>query len=275
MKYKKNQGDFMKHLKTQLRFMELSSKSYDEGFEDEAQRLAATIRVLFHDTSSSTSLLTHLGMKNNIYLISSTSQYVPANLISYLGLLTMKMTVGVGGEYEPNCNSHDDMPNKWLKFNDWWNEIVIDDKNNVFSRRDLILDVSNKDGGSHVDHTLNDKYSNLTINNSIGWMYSSENTESAFDNNPAYACIRQIAHEIMFSFRWMEMIKTYTRVGSSKTIKASYVGTSLYLYEEVSDTAVSKLFDDPKVTRLENRKFYHDTVILKDNSRQIRGVISD
>ncbi len=95
MKYQKTNEDFQKHLATQIKFIEASSKSYDAGFEDEAQRLATTLRVLFHDSSKdSISLLSHLKVKNIIYLLSSVYQYVPANLASYLGFLTLSHTIG-------------------------------------------------------------------------------------------------------------------------------------------------------------------------------------
>jgi len=43
--------------------MSRSCSSYDEGYEDEAVRIATTIRVLIHDTQQSTSMLTHLDAK--------------------------------------------------------------------------------------------------------------------------------------------------------------------------------------------------------------------
>lgn len=31
-------------------------------------------------------------------------------------------------------------------FNDWWNEIIFDDKKNKFTRRDIVTYVANQDG---------------------------------------------------------------------------------------------------------------------------------
>ena len=62
-----------------------STKSFDEGFEDEAQRLAASLRVILHDTSSSKSLFRTLGFKKNFLFVSSASRYVSVNELSYTG----------------------------------------------------------------------------------------------------------------------------------------------------------------------------------------------
>lgn len=35
-------------------------------------------------------------------------------------------------------------------FNDWWNEIIFDDKKNKFTRRDIVTYVANQDGGAHA-----------------------------------------------------------------------------------------------------------------------------
>lgn len=273
--YHKTKDDFMKHLKTQIRYLENSSKSYDDGFEDEAPRLATAIRVLFHDYKrNSTSLLTHLQVKNNIHLISSVDQYIPNNLVSYLGFLTLRYTVGGEALYIPNCTNDDECPNKWLSFNDWWNEIVLDDKVNIFSRRELVLKVANKDGGTHVDESLNEDYAGLTVNNSIGWFYEIENDRHPFDNNPAYACIRQIAQEVLLSLKLYNMTRSFTRRTQNKNIKAAYIDDNLYIYkDDKTDPLRSKLFFDSRVKRIENRNLYKDEVLLSDNGAFTRATI--
>jgi hypothetical protein len=51
-----------------LGFLDRSARSFDDGHEDEALRLATTMRVLFHNTPLSTSLLKHLSMENTTML---------------------------------------------------------------------------------------------------------------------------------------------------------------------------------------------------------------
>jgi hypothetical protein len=52
--------DFQRQLGRQLQFIENSCKEYDLGCKDEAIRISTALRIIFHDTKSSTSLLSHL-----------------------------------------------------------------------------------------------------------------------------------------------------------------------------------------------------------------------
>jgi hypothetical protein len=44
-------ADVQVHLNEQLGFLERSVAAFDQGYEDEAKRLAVTLRVLLHDTT--------------------------------------------------------------------------------------------------------------------------------------------------------------------------------------------------------------------------------
>ena len=61
--YKQSEKELQQHLTDILQALELSSRAFDEGYEGEAKRLAAAIRVLVHDTPNSKSLLGQLGSK--------------------------------------------------------------------------------------------------------------------------------------------------------------------------------------------------------------------
>lgn len=49
--------DLKQQLQRQLSFLESSSLAYDNGAYEEALRMAVSLRVLFHDTNRSISLL--------------------------------------------------------------------------------------------------------------------------------------------------------------------------------------------------------------------------
>jgi hypothetical protein len=188
--------ELYEHLKEQIYFLKSSCSAFDNGFKGEAKRLAVVIRVLVHDTKSSKSLLGLLSSKG-IYFYNTALPYDPKNLVTHMGLIGLRMN-GNGSEYWPPL---DDGPpsrylNKWLTFEEWWDEIVIHDHKNEFSRRNLVLAVSNKDGGAHIDPNLNQAYSNLTRNNSLGWNQVYNGTEAPI-RNPELASIRQIAHEML------------------------------------------------------------------------------
>jgi hypothetical protein len=60
-----------KKLLEQLQFMQRSCEAFDNGFEDEAIRIEASLRIIFHQTNASTSLIAHLGFSGKKMLTSS------------------------------------------------------------------------------------------------------------------------------------------------------------------------------------------------------------
>jgi hypothetical protein len=56
-------SDLMGHLVEQFGFLIRSAQVYDNGIEDEAKRLASTLRILLHDTPKQKSLLASLNKK--------------------------------------------------------------------------------------------------------------------------------------------------------------------------------------------------------------------
>lgn len=198
-KYQLSHDDMVEHLRDQMSFLRMSADAYDAGSESEAKRLATVIRVLFHDTNNSTSLLTHLGRKAGLRLTDSAEPINPRNLLPTPGLVMMRAQSGVGGSYVPPLDMLAPPRQKPPKpFDNWWTDDVTkapDGK--LYSRKDYVLTTSNKEGGAHVDHRLDSAYNDLARNNAFGMMY--EETGAApmpFERNPALASVRQIAWEV-------------------------------------------------------------------------------
>lgn len=192
-KYKLNQQDLLEHWNDQLSFIKSSAQEFDIGKENEARRIATSLRIMFHETASSHSLIKQTNLKHNFQLWSSAGLYTPSNLLSSWVLL--EMSVGESGlHYKPLSNTNG--RTFFLVCQDWWNEIIFDDKNNVFTRKDIVCYVANQDGGAHVDPKLNEKYAALTKHNSLGW---TDGMGNSANNNPAYNAVRQIAQELIVS----------------------------------------------------------------------------
>lgn len=188
-------------LKEQINFLKSSCVSFDDGFSGEAKRIATVIRVLVHDTKNSHSLLNLLNLKN-IEFYNSSYKLEPSNSCTHIGLVFMRIElVNNGSEYLPFLDDVLPDSNRLDKFENWWSEIVIKDKNhNSFSREDIILLVSNKEGGAHVDPKLDIKFENLLRNNSINWHFNSGGKVKPFgkeSNQLVMASIRQIGHELL------------------------------------------------------------------------------
>lgn len=200
--YKQSYDELALHLKEQIRFLINSSKSFDEGFEGEGKRLAVAIRVLVHDTSKSRSLLGLL-KKKDMQFYDTATDFNPWNLLSSNCLTAMRLrktSNGAVAEYVPYLDMSPSKIEK-VKFEEWWNKIIIVDKHHrQFTRKSLVLAVSNQDGGAHVDPSLDFSYAELSRLNSLSCYLINErcSTES-IKNGPELPSIRQIAHEILKS----------------------------------------------------------------------------
>lgn len=185
-------------LKNQIQFLKNSCESFDNNFEDEAMRIAAVIRVMLHDTSMSKSLLRQLGLKN-IQFRDSATAYDPLNLIPTHGLVGIHLGGGAPPRFSVRLGER---PYKLVSFDEWWNKIVIaDEQKNKFTRKDLILALTNKEGGSHVDPLLDEDWNALTRLFSIGWKYTSaEGTLKSMEGVEKYS-MRQIGFEVIESLK--------------------------------------------------------------------------
>ena len=197
-KQPQSQTELSQHLKDHLGFLQASANAYDGGFAGEAKRLAVSIRVLVHDTNISKSLLGQLGQKSANF-VDTAFPVEAGNLSSHTGLVMVSASPSGGARYMAFL---DDAPHGQIRtvdFDSWWNTTVfIDARKNALSRKDLVLAVTNQDGGAHVDPALNQTYADLSRNNSLGWIFSDGKTTQPLEK-PECAAIRQIAHELLKS----------------------------------------------------------------------------
>lgn len=181
------------HLKDHLGFLQSSAEEFDGGQTSEAKRLAVSLRVLFHGTAQSHSLLSQLDRLNGKF-ISTSIPHDPRNDSSHSGLIMTAMST-THAEYVAPLD--DVICQRWLPFSEWWEEIVfVDNKKTTLSRKTLVLSIANKDGGAHVDPKLSDVYARLSRQNSLGWILTTGKESSAIES-PERAAIRQIAHETL------------------------------------------------------------------------------
>lgn len=155
---KRGRTELIELLREQLAFLEDSGRSFDAGVEAEAKRLATVIRVLVHDTGSSSSLLKQLGIKHQLRYLDTAER--PAR---GPGILIEQWSVGLGGicldadgvRFEAPLRDLSRDNFGWQSFPTWWNRVVLADKAaERFTRKDLVLFLANKEGGAHVDQDL-------------------------------------------------------------------------------------------------------------------------
>ena len=178
MKFERDPAEFHEQLVTQLRHLRRSADAFDVGDSSDGQRLSVIIRTLVHDTRTSTSLLGHLGVKDQLTFIDTRLQPhegLPLDaVILHAGLAVLRVHSGVGVTFAaPLDKLSPERQGPATRFLQWWTEPVVSDlQNNAFARRDFVLSVANQDGGVHIDQTLGARYAALTRNNSMGIMGS-------------------------------------------------------------------------------------------------------
>ncbi|HEL2000946.1 hypothetical protein [Streptococcus suis] len=194
VKIKKNTDELEEYWNDQISYLKRAIDYFDEGNETEARRIASSLRILLHHTKSSQALIKQLN-RNVIYL-SSSFLYTPSNLLSTWTLLVLEIKDNQL-TYKPNLDFYGKGERLfYLTFEDWWNEIIFDDKQNVFTRKDIILFVANNDGGAHVDPELKESFALLTKCNSLG---VTNNYGDSPLSNPIYQAVRVIAEEFLLS----------------------------------------------------------------------------
>lgn len=208
-KIKQHPDELKKQLREQFRFLQKSALEFDKGDESEAKRMATSIRILLHDKRSE-SLLSILGIKDKIKFLNTASAYNPDNLLSHFGLAEINLCSNnekTSAQYKARLDEfikilgHED----WQSFKSWWEMIVIADRNkNKFTRKDIILNIADTDGGAHVDREINKEYADLSRNNSMNWSLVSDSSGKK-DVSPIMAIelvsVRQITYEVLLSLK--------------------------------------------------------------------------
>jgi hypothetical protein len=76
-RHRQTDPELMEHLYQQIAFLRRSASQYDNGEFSEAKRLATTLRILLHDSHTSKSLLTQLGLKEKLRFVDTAGDVAP------------------------------------------------------------------------------------------------------------------------------------------------------------------------------------------------------
>ncbi|OAI48212.1 hypothetical protein AYO44_07570 [Planctomycetaceae bacterium SCGC AG-212-F19] len=193
---------FIYQLGRQLRFLETSCRDYDAGNWEEAIRIATTLRVIFHHTNNSTSLLSHLG-ETTINLLSTCGQRASTYQDGFWpGFLQARICIEPPStEFHPNLGTRPGC-HKQVLLSYWWHtEMVFFCAGRKFKRKQLVLDAANKDGGSHVDAALPANYKWLLDGEYFKFSAKPANApETEYPIRFGHvAALRQIAYEVLHS----------------------------------------------------------------------------
>jgi hypothetical protein len=158
---------------------------------DEAIRIGTVIRVLFHDTKNSTSLLTQIGA--GTLRILSTVRPIPPGAIFADGIGLFQMT-SEQTNVRPKLGSGSF---KGLMGRDsWWNQVIAVSNRLEITRRAIVLASTNKDGGAHVDPKLTPEYQELRRGI---WDAVEQDGTAAAISDYQFIFLRQAGYEVLNS----------------------------------------------------------------------------
>jgi len=183
-------------LQRQLGFLKRSCEDFDAGQHDEGLRIAVSLRVIFHDTPASTSLLTHLGIRATAKVLTTFEPGYTENKQTGVISVTVPFWVDSTGARTPPLG--DNERHDFILATEWWDEIVMA-TSHKFSRKDIVLAAANQDGGAHVDASPNPKTQSLV--QGVGThtrIYPQGAVTRQLDNHHFYL-LRQFAHEVLVS----------------------------------------------------------------------------
>lgn len=196
----------------QLEFLIDSCNNYDKGKFNYSKQLATNIRVLVHQTPYSASLLNLLQRQRNMQFCSTAS--FPKNAVYFVSTVFPTQIITNKNGYKkvepvflPILNSNKSIHKKWVDFDSWWNQNILISDQLTFSRREMILYMSNKDGGTHVDPGVIEKYYKVSkATESLFYLTNNSIIDDPYQKGEPFkylhfAVVRQIAHEIILSIR--------------------------------------------------------------------------
>jgi hypothetical protein len=173
------------------------------GDEAEAQRIATSLRVIFHQTGRSTSLLTHLGAARISMLSTTCSPVGPGVLMAPSNLASLVIRRTDEGVTFKSIALLDNAPMKrFIPFADWWEtEIICLTAGVQMTRKSLVLAVADQDGGAHVDATLNPDYTVIKSGSGLiaGFQPPGGDPVVIPLESHSVATLRQIGYEILHS----------------------------------------------------------------------------
>lgn len=184
------------HLHRQLDYLSRSCEIYDAGYQDEAIRLAVAIRTLVHDTPKSQSLLHLLDAKQKIRLPTSwgLAQRLPKNFTP----TAVFPVFGISAEGGTHVPFPLPEPLIYVSVDEWWDEVVWM-QDTPLSRKQIVLNTANKEGGAHVDVKVPKAVSELRTGLAQLVSVKVNGVEVGSPSNYHFLLLRQFAYELLNS----------------------------------------------------------------------------
>lgn len=191
--------ELKEHFDEQVKLILNGIKSFDLWNIEEAKNLVMRLRLFLHEWTWE-SLLKQIWVKDRLKYYDSSLDRIENPMVQiefspYAGLIQFVVwndKVFAILDWNPKA--------KRISFDDRWNGTIFIDTNwTKFSRKDIVIDMANKDGWWHITLNLNEEYRNITRNWSIGIQIRDDENWYKSVKKLEYIAIRQITHELLKS----------------------------------------------------------------------------
>jgi hypothetical protein len=201
-----SQHELYEALQEQLEMLRKSCQRFDHGDPLEAKQIAVRLRILWHHNPKrgSFGLVSQLNLADEVI---DTAFIVPPAITSSESSgpppdERRLFSIGSSRHYVPLFDhGPEGIPKS--PFKQWWEGTVLSDgEGHKFTRKELVLNVANADGGAHVDPKLDSIYYKLTRKGTFGVIRVVPTGEpNKFRRietpSPVAVTLRQIGHETL------------------------------------------------------------------------------
>lgn len=191
--------------KVQEQFLRLheATDGYYAGRLEQALNAAVAIRVLVHETAQSRSLLGQIRRDYFSLEINDRAQPAPKAGETPILDLPVRLRVGAGGASYVRPDFGASFYRR-VPLAQWWSNsfVLIQEGDGWLSKKDIILNVANKDGGAHVDPAVPMSHAHLSSAvQFMRWGFDGISrgkpiADSRIDLNAAYGIIAQSGCEL-------------------------------------------------------------------------------
>ena len=190
----------------ELHFTELSEKlqAAQNGTNLTFRFVAVPIRALVYTKDDSPSLLTQIGVQNEINYFASGQKHTDRTIPPFMAFGGFTVTLTGEGALAKVSSGDDSLmtiTGRFESFDDWWNDIILVNSNgDTWTRKEIVLTFAN----NKVAHTSKPNIKNtwLHSNPTMNWEFSDGAGLKAIDGSLAVAALFVIAKELHRTLRY-------------------------------------------------------------------------
>ena len=181
--------------------------------------MALQLRLLFIDSSSRTggrSVMNLMGVTNAQKILSTVPQRISERTISSMGFLGLRVSAGEANWYAPVGDTKG--AQNLLTTEKWLGEPIFKTGSITFTRLKLIKVIADKEGGAHLDPSIDPEYYEIARANGAGWTFFLGDGQEIPLGDPFPAMLRQLCYEVLMTDArlrnegWMWRVETRNQV---------------------------------------------------------------